>query len=249
MNTHGRVFSKSKKGFSLVEVVLAIGVLALTTIALVGLMGPSFKQARTITDNNAATAAIGKLNSAFQQADFETIINLVSQGGAGLPAGVSLLFIYQEEYVGPFDASLPTRYRDRVAYHTSANITEKANDYGWMTYSELYESARAGNTSNWRAVSPIIVMALSLSPIANDLVDSSGVKPVTYNDPYLTGSTLFPTYAAISASSYTYGMLPVMVSVFVIQNIDTEMNSADLARTDVLKLNRRLFTFQAAKLR
>lgn len=50
------------KGFSLVEVVLAIGVIALAVVALIGLFGPTMSSVKQVVDSNFATAAISRVN-------------------------------------------------------------------------------------------------------------------------------------------------------------------------------------------
>ncbi len=53
--------------FSLVEVVLAIGVLSLAIVALLGLFGPTIGSVKQVIDTNLATAAVSRVNAEIQR--------------------------------------------------------------------------------------------------------------------------------------------------------------------------------------
>lgn len=57
---------RKAKGFSLVEVVLAIGIFALAVVALLGLLGPTLESVRAVREQNKATAIISKVNTFLQ---------------------------------------------------------------------------------------------------------------------------------------------------------------------------------------
>lgn len=57
---------RKAKGFSLVEVVLAIGIFALAVVALLGLLGPTLESVQAVRDQNKATAIISKVNTFLQ---------------------------------------------------------------------------------------------------------------------------------------------------------------------------------------
>lgn len=59
-------FRSVKGGFSLVEVVLAVGVIALAVVALIGLFGPTMGSVKQVVDSNFATAAISRVNAYIQ---------------------------------------------------------------------------------------------------------------------------------------------------------------------------------------
>ncbi|MGE9292894.1 MAG: type IV pilus modification PilV family protein [Puniceicoccales bacterium] len=54
---------RSSKGFSLIEVVLAIGVLSLAVVAMLGLLAPTMNSVKEVVDNNKTTAMIGAVNA------------------------------------------------------------------------------------------------------------------------------------------------------------------------------------------
>ncbi len=55
--------SPENKAFTLVEVVLAIGVIAIAVVALLGLMVPTLSSVRNVIDTSQATAAMSKFNA------------------------------------------------------------------------------------------------------------------------------------------------------------------------------------------
>tara|TARA_B110000305_G_C19316398_1_gene576673 strand:+ start:310 stop:960 length:651 start_codon:yes stop_codon:yes gene_type:complete len=62
---------RSSKGFSLIEVVLAIGIFSLAVLALVGLMGPMMKSASTVQETAEASGITDRVNN-FLQAQVRT---------------------------------------------------------------------------------------------------------------------------------------------------------------------------------
>lgn len=63
----------SKRGFSLVEVVLAIGILSLAILSLLGLFGPTMTSVRNVIDKNEATGIMTKINTEIQSDGLQLI--------------------------------------------------------------------------------------------------------------------------------------------------------------------------------
>lgn len=59
------VSSSRRKAFSLVEVILAVGVLSMALLALVGLLGSSFQQVNNVVDTNRALSVVNYMTAAF----------------------------------------------------------------------------------------------------------------------------------------------------------------------------------------
>jgi len=57
----------NNKGFSLVEVVLAIGVLSLAIVSLLGLFGPIMSSVKNVVDHNLAATTVSKINTYIQR--------------------------------------------------------------------------------------------------------------------------------------------------------------------------------------
>lgn len=53
-----------RKGFTLVEVILAVGVIAMAIMALVGLLGTTFQQVQDVVQTNQAIGVVTKVNAA-----------------------------------------------------------------------------------------------------------------------------------------------------------------------------------------
>lgn len=78
------------KGFTLVEVVLAVGVLSLAIVALLGLFGPTMGAVKNVVDRSGATMVADQLNAALLSnqiysidSDINTFDKLAGQVGGG----------------------------------------------------------------------------------------------------------------------------------------------------------------------
>jgi len=63
------------KGFSLVEVVVAVGIFALAIVGVIGLLSPTNKAIVDVTDSDAASRVISSIQSGLQQTGFTTVKN------------------------------------------------------------------------------------------------------------------------------------------------------------------------------
>lgn len=76
-------------GFSLIEVVLAIGIFMVTVLALVGLLGPTLKSVDEVEQTDAIASVVNSLNAFLQQSPeiapgaskFDAIFNAVANNG------------------------------------------------------------------------------------------------------------------------------------------------------------------------
>lgn len=82
----------SKKGFSLIEVVLAIGIFLVTVLALVGLLGPTLQSVDEVEKTDEVSSIVNTINAFLQNSQkiapgaskFDAIYNAVSQNHATL---------------------------------------------------------------------------------------------------------------------------------------------------------------------
>jgi len=74
-------FKNNRLAFSLIEVVLALGILSLSVIVLLGLMTPALQSVSDVTNTNRAIAVVDKVNGYLRNEDFEDIYNQVFDGG------------------------------------------------------------------------------------------------------------------------------------------------------------------------
>ena len=83
---------KSQKGFSLIEVVLAIGIFLVTVLALVGLLGPTLQSVDEVEKTDEVSSIVNTINAFLQNSPeiapgasrFNAIYNAVSQNSATL---------------------------------------------------------------------------------------------------------------------------------------------------------------------
>lgn len=61
------------KGFSLVEVVVAVGIFALAIVGVIGLLGPTSKNISDVADSDAASRVITAIQSQLQAAGFDSV--------------------------------------------------------------------------------------------------------------------------------------------------------------------------------
>lgn len=90
-------FPARLRGFSLIEVVLAIGIFMVTILALVGLLGPTLKSVDEVEQTDAITSVVNSLNAFLQQSPeiapnaskFDAIFNAVANNG------YATIFVFQ----------------------------------------------------------------------------------------------------------------------------------------------------------
>lgn len=64
---------KTNKGFSLVEVVVAVGLFAFAVVGVIGLLAPTNRAISDVTDNDAASRAISSIQDGLQRAGFSVV--------------------------------------------------------------------------------------------------------------------------------------------------------------------------------
>lgn len=91
-STHSPRTQISGCGFSLVEVVLAIGVLSLAIVALLGLFGPTMGSVKQVVDTNTATAVVSRINTHIHQE--------MSWGdvASAVPAGGTIRYVWRRQH-------------------------------------------------------------------------------------------------------------------------------------------------------
>lgn len=93
-----KIFSKKdpplKAGFSLIEVVLAIGIFSLTVTALIGLFSSAMTSVKDISDFDQASMATSRIDHFVDSVSFDHIFDLVQQGAEGEDYA---LYFYQRQ--------------------------------------------------------------------------------------------------------------------------------------------------------
>lgn len=76
---------RSSAAFSLVEVILAIGVFALTIVAVIGLLGPIAQQVRDLQDTKVANSLPAPIREELNRIGFEHFVTSSFDGTRNLP--------------------------------------------------------------------------------------------------------------------------------------------------------------------
>ena len=128
MNSEKTSPSKSRSGFSLVEVTLALGIVGMAILSLVGILGATFQQADEIMQTNRALSAATRLIGAFDNP--RSIVSL-SGGNA-------------------FIAPIKTTPAQPLTAYLTANPTLKLSNFD-LAY-ELLSNARGMTTTEHKVV-------------------------------------------------------------------------------------------------
>ncbi len=94
----------SQTGFSLIEVVLAIGIFLVTVLALVGLLGPTLQSVDEVEKTDEVSSIVNTLNAFLQSSPeiapgasrFDAIYNLARSDGWGRGDGLRLIERYED---------------------------------------------------------------------------------------------------------------------------------------------------------
>lgn len=189
-------FSSSPKAFTLVEVVLAIGVIAIAIMALLGLIGPTLNQVRNVIDSSQAIAAMSKFNVYIDETlTFDELFGKIGGGSA-------------DYYV--YDRIVTQNNIDGIETVVTDNLGNVNADYGnriisgsvyrfILSRSSMWEVtvAEGGNpedtVSNWDNIDefayfPVFVRVLLLQPESGQYVASANEEEIE-RDTILTYTT------------------------------------------------------------
>ncbi len=174
-----------KTGFTLIEVVLAIGVLSIAILALVGLMGPALSSARDAIDANQASGIISKVNTFVQTGVMHTSAGATPMDFNAFAQKVSTgrweLFAYT---VRP-DPEKPSveRISERGAFREAVNRTE-VEGQAIMVVLKPYRPAGDGKLipeEDWKNTStmaylPVEITVYTLPQYDVDNIDAQEMK-------------------------------------------------------------------------
>ncbi|GEP42197.1 hypothetical protein BGE01nite_14880 [Brevifollis gellanilyticus] len=98
-----------KAGFSLVEVVLAVGIMALGVVTILGLLPHGLEMSRKTANEQAQTRIVDQITGELQASSWATLGGLIGQGG-----GSSMVLQYDDQGLRTRDSALAT-YIARVS--------------------------------------------------------------------------------------------------------------------------------------
>ncbi len=106
-----------QSGFSLVEVVLAVGIMALGVVTILGLLPHGLEMSRKTANEQAQTRIVDQIAGELQSADWETLGGVI---GPGQAAGT--VFQYDDQGLRTTDSALTT-YVARVKLAVENEVT------------------------------------------------------------------------------------------------------------------------------
>ncbi len=268
----------TRPGFSLFEVILALGIMGLAVISILGLVATTLNSVKEAQDINAGTACIEKMNTILETAPFwdtdqalagETVWQWVKESDFDSPT----IFIFYDE-IPPVSGSDTNRTPSQrvVRYnnkHKDLNnplpTLAVVNNFQFdptqpalPVYRKIEDFVQAVSES--RVYGPVIAMTLSLSPLVKNFPASGpiGDERGIYQDPPHEG--LFPVSNGLSADPsgrtdriYPEGYFPIYIQAFTVPigAIQSQQDTSAFGQelTTGLTVTTRLFTYTTAKLR
>lgn len=212
MTTHSQShIAPHNRGFTLIEVVLAIGIFLLSILALVGLLGPTLSSVEDVTQADEVTSVVNTVNAFLMNSPdiapggskFNAIFNQLQSRGA-------LTIVVFREFVQDDDLVVAGRQQEvlRVGFGTAGFPTNARVVHGDNP------ATNANQTVNLsRASSPIYFAILTASPVT----PSGYIGEFTENDygGFVLNANLNVTPSnPASDNDYLEGYLAMEVRVF-----------------------------------
>jgi type II secretory pathway pseudopilin PulG len=223
--------ARKRKAFSLIEVVLAIGIFMITILALVGLLGPTLKSVDEVEQTDAIASVVNSLNAFLQQSPeiapsaskFDAIFNAVANNGH------ATIFVFQA-YLDEDSTNTELKigfYNESVG----PNASVIASDFGTGTAPQV-----AG-------------------PIYRVVLTPSSVLPTVYLMPEGNTAERNPTTKVYSLQvtspdppGYPEGYFAMEVRIFAEEYSETFTNNLDSDLTALAEVEP-IFTYNAAVVR
>jgi type II secretory pathway pseudopilin PulG len=186
---------RRRSGFSLVEVVLAIGVFLITVLALVGLIGPTLKSVEDVERADEVTSVVNAVNAFLQSraeidpngSAFEVVYNAVASNNE------ATIFVYR--YFDPSD--------DRVALEVGFSRFEAG---GQLDPRGVVNQPASNPAAFSLAAGPIYRVVLTASSVIP-------LNPTPYRSSDRNGAGIF-TLAESNVDNYPLGYLALEVRIF-----------------------------------
>lgn len=221
-------------GFSLIEVVLAIGIFMVTVLALVGLLGPTLKSVDEVEQTDAIASVVNSLNAFLQQSPeiapgaskFDAIFNAVANNGH------ATIFVFQ-------------------AYLNNDSTDTELKIGFWGEDTDVATEARIATTDFESGSTPLVA-----GPIYRVVLTPSSVLPAVYRSADRDSSTKVYTLTVDSPdppsgsnpNGYPEGYFAMEVRIFAEeygQDYTRNLNS----NLTVLADAEPIFTYNAAVVR
>ncbi len=246
----GSAGRRARRGFSMIEVILAIGILGVAVVALLGMIGPALDNVNTVQQINAGIACMSNLNTALNAAPFYDSNNIsgsvytwVQSSKYNYP---TIIYFYNEVQNG--DTQKPIIIPRQAIYCQNVNSKQP----GYMLYTDMVTAIQNGAIDG-----PVIAMSLSVSPLAANFSSPLGNQAYAKANNPPNGS-LFPVnnlptnpnaQAGANGVAYYEGYLPILVQVFAVPLDQISLNPGGFQAWKALTETQRLFTYTTAVLR
>lgn len=222
--------ARSKYGFSLIEVVLAIGIFLVTVLALVGLLGPTLQSVDEVEKTDEIASVVNTVNAFLQsspdiavgsQSKFETIYDAISNNSNN----EATIFVY--------------RYYDNKTDPDNETI---ALEVGFATGEPVNVRAKV----NQPATNPAN-FADAAGPIYRVVLTASSVTPEVLRSPNRNGDGIYTLSAGVA--NYPEGYLAMEVRIYPENPPGPSGNFNTATNLTALKDIEPLFTYNTAVVR
>lgn len=239
MRTKRRIFTK-RAGFSLIEVVLAIGIFLVTILALVGLLGPTLKSVDDVDKTDEVVSIVNTLNAFLQNSadiapgasKFDAIFEAVASGNS---ANV-VIYRWYEGSGADLTVRLEVGFAD--------------NEGGAIDTRGVVNAAQRTDADYQDAAGPIYRAVLTPSSVIPETGTSFAGTPVTYRSATRNAST--ETYTlSTGLNNYAEGYFAMEVRVYALEADQAAIQSGNLPSPTLadLKDETPLFTYNTAIVR
>ena len=220
--------STRRLGFSLIEVVLAIGIFMVTVLALVGLLGPTLKSVDEVEQTDAIASVVNSLNAFLQQSPeiapgaskFDAIFNAVANNGH------ATIFIFQS--------------------YLNADSTNTELKIGfWGEDADVATEARIATADFESGGTPLVA-----GPIYRVVLTPSSVLPAVYRSAERNPTTKVYSLTVTSPDppGYPEGYFAMEVRIFAEEYGQDYTRNLD-SNLEVLAEAEPIFTYNAAVVR
>ncbi|CAI8274427.1 MAG: Uncharacterised protein [Opitutia bacterium UBA7350] len=224
--TASKSYPSRGEGFSLIEVVLAIGVFMVTILALIGLLGPALKSVDDVEQTDALVSVVSSINTFLQQSQeiapgaskFDAIFNAVANDG------YATLFIFQS-------------YLDADSTDTELKIGFYAESVGPNALIDSQDFANGGIPQVSGAIYRAVLTPSSVLPS----VYRSAVRNATTKVYSLTKNSPLP-------SVYPEGYFAMEVRIFAEEYREAFVQDLNLGLVELAEVEP-IFTYNVAVVR
>ena len=220
--------STRRLGFSLIEVVLAIGIFMVTVLALVGLLGPTLKSVDEVEQTDAIASVVNSLNAFLQQSPeiapsaskFDAIFNAVANNGH------ATIFVFQ-------------------AYLNAESTNTELKIGFWGEDADVATEARIATADFESGGTPLVA-----GPIYRVVLTPSSVLPAVYRSTERNPTTKVYSLTVTSPDppGYPEGYFAMEVRIFAEEYGQDYTRNLD-SNLEILADAEPIFTYNAAVVR